>query len=138
MVLFFALLTLVPADARANPMLDLCLPVAPKACGLTDRASREDFLKCFEGVELRRSQPAEKSCAEELLHAKVHAACDEADIPKICGTIKPGGNRTMACLNNNHAKLTKACAGALDHYNDFGGSDKKRRKGHSGVAATRC
>jgi hypothetical protein len=123
--------------ASANPMLALCLPVAPKSCALTDLSKLEDFLKCFDSVKLSSAKSTERQCAEELLHAKVHLACDKIDIPQLCGKIKPGGNRVMGCLNKNHEKLTKSCSSALDQYNELGNGDKKKNR-RSPNSAVRC
>ncbi len=140
--LFVATLT---ASARANPMLDKCLPFAPPVCGLTDKSAQDEFLSCFEAVKLDWAKAGPAACAEELAHARVHNACNPADIPKLCAGIKPGENRTMNCLRENTKKLGKECRKALRAYDLIGapslddGLKKKGRRGnHSGVGATRC
>src|SRR4051812_49314943 len=110
------LLALVPllaaSTALANPMLEKCLPVAPKSCALEEKSDQDAFLKCFEKVELKPSVPAEQACGEELLHAKVHRDC-ATDIPKVCAGVKPGANRTMDCLRAGREELTPACRKSL-------------------------
>ena len=136
----------VATTAHANPMLEKCLPFAPAVCGLNDKSSQEEFLACFEPVHLNAKKPAEASCAEELAHARVHAAC-AADIPKFCVDIKPGANRTMTCLRKNSKTLNLDCRKTLKEYDaiavpkldgDSKKGERKKGRGHSGVAATRC
>lgn len=129
--------------ARANPMLDECLPFAPAVCGLTDKSAQAEFLSCFETVKLDATKAGPAACAEELAHARVHGACDAGDIPTLCAGVKPGGNRTMSCLRKNEKKLGKDCRKAIKDYDAISNpkSDdgtKKKGRGHSGVAATRC
>ncbi|MFI5347271.1 MAG: hypothetical protein ACHQ51_12935 [Elusimicrobiota bacterium] len=138
MIPLLAVWLLAAQAARANPQLDLCLPVAPKTCALTDKSSRADFLKCFETIDLHPEKPAEGLCAEELLHAKVHVACDETDIPGQCGKVKAGGNRVMSCLRAAHKKLSKPCSDALDRYDALTGAGKKTKRGRSAISAVRC
>ena len=109
------------ASARANPMLDKCLPFAPPVCGLTDKSAQAEFLSCFAAVQL--------------------AAGKAGDIPKLCAGVKPGENRTMNCLRKNTKQLGADCRKALKDYDaiaapkpEAGGKKKGR---HAGVAATR-
>ena len=137
MVSLLAVWTLFTPLARANPMLDRCLPLAPQACALTEKSARADYLKCFETVELHLAKPAEALCAEELFHAKVHVACDETDIPQLCGKVKPGENRVMSCLHRQHEKLSKPCSEALERYDQMTGGSKKKGR-HNAISAVRC
>ena len=59
-ILVAALLCLA-APAFANPMLDLCLPLAPKSCTLTKDSAKDEYLKCFENIMLKVTVPAEKA-----------------------------------------------------------------------------
>jgi len=129
--LFGALLLCAPS-AFADPVLDKCLPLAPKSCALTDKSSSAEIIECFDKNPLKVTTDQSYGCSEELLHAKVHGACAQ-DITEHCGKVKKGANRTMACLARNHAKLSKPCAGAMER---FTGGRKKSRG--SGVAAVRC
>jgi hypothetical protein len=129
-------------SARANPMLEKCLPFAPPVCGLTDKSAQDEFLSCFAAVKLDTGKAGPAACAEELAHARVHNACNTGDIPKLCAGVKPGENRTMNCLRKNEKKLGADCRKALKDYDaiaapkpEAGGKKKGR---HSGVAATRC
>lgn len=124
--------------ARANPMLEKCLPFAPQSCALTRDSAPDDYLTCFENVKLKAKVSKERACSSELLHARVHKACDQADIPTLCADVKPGGNRTMSCLKRNFAKLTKPCRDAYGDYLDLEEGERKKGKGHSGVSAVRC
>ena len=132
-----AALLLAAAPALANPMLDKCLPVAPPSCGLTDKSAAPDFLSCFESVPLSPKKAAEAACAEELSHARVHAACDAADIPKVCAGVKPGADRVMSCLRKHQKGLGAECRKALKTYDDGAGGVRKKSR-HGGVAAVRC
>ncbi len=129
-------------SAHANPMLDVCMPFAPKVCGLTDKPTQAEFLSCFETVKLDAGKAREAACAEELAHARVHGACDAGDIPTLCAGIKPGGSRTMNCLRKNEKKLGKDCLKALKDYDAIvgpkSGGRSKRKGGHAGVSAVRC
>lgn len=124
--------------ARATPQLELCLPLAPASCALSDKSGREDYLKCFGHLELTASSDAESRCAEELLHARVHIACDAADIPGQCGDVKPGNDRVMTCMRAHRAKLTKPCARALKRYDEFTGYGRRKGKRRNPVSAVRC
>ena len=150
MMLTAALLSLA-VSALATPMLDKCLPFAPKVCALTDASSHDDFLSCFKPVHLDLLKPAEASCAEELAHARVHKACDATDLPTLCADVKPGDNRVMSCLRKNKKKLGGDCRKALRSYDGLqlmnGGDAQKdgdtkkdgHKKGKKGsVAAVRC
>lgn len=130
------------ASARANPMLDKCLPFAPPVCELTDKSDQAEFLSCFTAVKLDAGKAGPAACAEELAHARVHNACNAGDIPKLCAGVKPGENRTMNCLRKNTKKLGADCRKALKDYDAIAAPKPEageRKKGHrSGVAATRC
>ncbi len=136
------LASLAPA-ANANPMLELCLPLAPKVCALTKESPQDDYLSCFENVMLSVSKPKERACASELLHARVHKAC-AADITAVCAGVKPGDNRTMSCLGRNKTKLAKPCADAYGEYMKLENSDatkggmRKKGRGAGGISAVRC
>ncbi|MEQ1919290.1 MAG: cysteine rich repeat-containing protein [Elusimicrobiota bacterium] len=131
------------ASARANPMLDKCLPFAPQVCGLTEKSTPDEFLSCFETVKLDVKKAGPAACAEELAHARVHNACNTGDIPKLCAGVKPGENRTMNCLRKNRKQLSKDCGKALKDYDALAApkpeaGEKKKGRGHSGVGAVRC
>lgn len=133
-----AVFALLSGTAVATPMLDLCRPVAPKTCALTEKSTYDDFVACFAPVTLDEKDPAALKCAPELLHAKVHLACDPKDIPGVCGAVKPGADRVMTCLRKNRKKLSAPCLKALDDYDGWyqDHAPKKRRGG--AVSATRC
>ncbi|MBI5246897.1 MAG: hypothetical protein HY923_06920 [Elusimicrobia bacterium] len=132
-----AVLLATAAPVFANPMLDLCLPLAPEKCALTKDSKESAYLKCFENVMLKVDVPAEKACASELLHARLHKACGKTDIPTLCAGVKPGENRTMNCLAENRKKLGKRCRKTLDEYNLLEGGERKKGR-HSAVSAVRC
>lgn len=132
-----AILLCAAAPSFANPMLDLCLPLAPEKCALTKDSEQSAYLKCFEDIMLKVGVPAEKACASELLHARLHQACDMTDIPTVCAGVKPGGNRTMSCLAENRKKLGKGCRKAFDEYQLLEGGGRKKGRG-SAVSAVRC
>ena len=125
------------APAFADPMLDLCLPLAPEKCSLTKDSKQSDYLKCFENVMLKVDVPAEKACASELLHARLHKDCGKTDIPTLCAGVKPGANRTMKCLLENREKLGKRCRTAFDEYDLLENGRRKGRRGGA-VSAVRC
>ena len=126
------------ASARANPMLDKCLPFAPQVCGLTEKSTPDEFISCFETVKLDVKKAGPAACAEELAHARVHKACGKTDIPTLCAGVTPGGNRTMSCLKKKFSKLTKPCHDAYGEYMLLENGGKKKGRGHSGVSAVRC
>lgn len=122
-------------------MLDKCVAFAPPVCGLTEKSEADAFLSCFETVKLDPAKAAEAACAEELAHARVHRSCG-GDIPKLCGKVKPGGNRTMNCLRRNAKKLSEDCRKDLEAYDGIvlpatKGGERKKGRG-AGVSAVRC
>lgn len=129
----------LPTAARANPMLDKCLPFAPAACGLSEASSQDDFLSCLKAVKLDAGQPAQAACAEELAHARVHKAC-APDIAALCAGVKPGNNRTMTCLRRRVKKAAPACREALGAYDLIAppAGERKKGRGGAGVSAVRC
>lgn len=131
------LLAISATAVRANPMLELCLPVAPAVCALTKDSPADEVLKCFADVSLSLKVPAQRACASELLHAKLHKACDSVDIPKLCKGVKPGDNRMMKCLGLNSFKISKPCKSAYDDYMLLEGGTKQMGRG-SAVSAVRC
>jgi hypothetical protein len=132
------LLVLVSGPAFATPMLDLCRPIAPKTCVLTDKSTYDDFIGCFAPVTLDETDPAQLKCAPELLHAKVHIACDPKDIPAVCAAVKPGADRVMTCLRQNRKKLTAPCLKALDDYDGWYKSHAPKKRRSGAVSAVRC
>jgi hypothetical protein len=138
-----AVLLALPVAASASPMLDKCLPLAAKICGLTAASTDAEFLSCFDenGWNKRTSEGA--ACAEELAHARVHRDCG-ADIKSACKGVKPGNDRLMGCLRNNRAKVAPACLKSLDLYdaqraNPDPTNDGLRKKGRgSAVSGARC
>ena len=126
------------ASARANPMLDLCLPLAPQTCALTKDSPQDDYLTCFETIKLRLKIAKERACASELLHARVHKACGKTDIPTLCADIKPDDNRTMICLGKKFSKLSKPCHDAYGEYLILEDGGKKKGRGLASVGAVRC
>ena len=124
------------ASASANPMLDKCLSYAPKECALKETSSQAEFLTCFKDVELKLSVLAQRACAEELTHAKVHRDCGK-DIKKLCAEVKPGQGKTMSCLGNSRLELRKACRQSLEEWELSSGQRKKGRKDFA-VGAVRC
>ncbi len=130
-------------SAAANPMLQKCLPFAPATCALSEASTADDFLACFGKKALIDTGKGQGACSEELSHARVHKACDANDIPIVCAGIKPGDNRTMSCLRKNKKRLSKDCREALKEYDTLTspaahGGERKKGRGKTGVAATRC
>jgi hypothetical protein len=141
--LLAVLLLLAAGSAVANPMLEKCLPFAPKECALTEASTADNFLTCFGEKKLFiETGKGQGACGEELAHARVHKACDANDIPIVCAGVKPGDNRTMSCLRKNKKKLGADCLKALKGYDALtapaANGERKKGRGHSGVAATRC
>jgi len=129
---------LCAADAGATPMMKLCLPSAPKKCALTAESKPEEYLACFDDVTLDDGDPVEAACDEELRHAKVHRACDTADIPALCKDVKPGDGRVMACLRDHRQELSPACGKAVDSYRRLVRLRARKGRKGSSVTAVRC
>lgn len=161
--LALALLALA-GPAAANPMLEKCLPVAPKECGLSETSTPEQFIACFEAPVKKPSKRkaaagvkgiaqtrevlfdeskdgfALLSCREELAHARVHKAC-AADIETLCAGVQPGNDRLMSCLDDAFAKASVGCQKSFVDYKAARKNVEaasKRRKNRKAVAAVRC
>lgn len=135
------LLALLSSAASATPMLQKCRSVAPLICGLTDASTNDEILACFGETNPPSGRPDASDCASELGHARVHKACDGADVPRVCKGVKPGNDRLMTCLRKNRKRLGPACRKALDAYDEvFADPDSKqlKRSKHAGVGAVRC
>ena len=108
LVLSAVVLGAVPTSVNAQPGTEPCGADIQRFCpGVQAGGGR--YRACLKPHEAELS-PA---CQEYLKQAKAHAAAwrqaCEADVPRLCSSVEPGGGNIRKCLREHQAEVSAPC-----------------------------